>query len=264
MPRASSEACPRTRVVEAEIPEGCWSNLAALVVRLILPIQPRRRGRCWCPHSLVLTPEWKEHKMLNTIKWLALLPLVPPISGAKAQQRPATDFTGQDMTPAVVLARVCVKEASFTGFADCPPIASVLLRVGRGDVVRGAKLYSPRVFDPARLGRRPWIAQLRADGSQPEGWPENISWRNHRPSWERMVSLARAVLEGPGEAPCAPDHWGGPMDHHRAVRNGWVQLDCGPTVNEFWQVPRRSPRISRVSPTPRGVIPARIAAGRHR
>ena len=139
--------------------------------------------------------------MLNTIKWLALLPLVPPISGAKAQQRPATDFTGQDMTPALVLARVCVKEASFTGFADCPPIASVLLRVGRGDVVRGAKLYSPRVFDPARLGRRPWIAQLRADGSQPEGWPENISWRNHRPSWERMVSLARAVLEGPGEAP---------------------------------------------------------------
>jgi hypothetical protein len=209
--------------------------------------------------------------MLNKIKWLYPLFLavlmVLPISGTRAQQRPATDFTGQDMSPAVVLARVCVKEASFRGFADCPPIGSVLSRVGRGDVVRGAKRYSPRTFDPVRLGNRPWIAWLRANGTKPEGWPEHLSWPNHRSSWERMVALAQSVIEGSGEAPCTPDHWGGPMDHFRAVRNGWIQLDCGPTVNEFWQVPHRSRvthRIRRVPLSITGVVPARLAAGRHR
>ena len=192
--------------------------------------------------------------------------MVLPISGTMAQQRPATDFTGQDMSPAVVLARVCVKEASFGGFADCPPIGSVLLRVGRGDVVRGARLYSPRAFDPSRLGRRPWIAWLRANGSKPESWPEHLSWPNHRSSWERMIALAQSVIDGPGEAPCTPDHWGGPMDHFRAVRNGWIQLDCGPTVNEFWKVPRRArvARVTRRVPSlPGSAVPARLAVGRY-
>ena len=160
----------------------------------------------------------------------------------------------QDDAPATVLARVCAKEAGFTGYADCGPIAAVLLRVGRGDVVRGARLHSRRVFDPIALGRRPWIAYLRADGAEPRDWPQHLSWRAHRPAWLRLMGLARSLVST-GDArpgvPCEPDTWGGAMDRERARRLRLVRIDCGPTVNDFYVRPPRS-------------VPARLAAGARR
>ena len=171
---------------------------------------------------------------------LALMMRADDCGRASAQDR-------QDNAPAIVLARVCAKEAGFGGFADCPPIAAVLLKVGRGDVVRGARLHSRRVFDPVALRHRPWIAYLRGDGAQPTGWPANVSWRNQRPRWLRLVALARGVLDGPGEAPCAPDTWGGPMDRERARRIGYVRINCGPTVNDFYRNPPRRALLPRAA-----------------
>lgn len=167
---------------------------------------------------------------------------------AAAQDRhPVADTVGQDLSPAVVLARVCTKEASFDGYADCPPIAAVLLRVGHGDVVRGARLYSRKVFDPSRLGRRPWIAYLRGDDTEPRDWPTNMNWANHRPHWHAMVELARNVLGERGERPEMPcediQHWGDRLhDAERARARGWIEVLCGPTRNSFWRVPQRGPR----------------------
>lgn len=148
----------------------------------------------------------------------------------------------QDNRPAVVLARVAVKEAGFDGYSDLPPIAAVLLRVGRGDVVRGARLHSRRVFDPGALRQRTWIAFLRGDGQEPMRWPSNVAWRNHAPRWQRLVLLARSVLADPSLLPCAPDTWGGPMDRERARRIGYVRIDCGPTRNDFYVNPPRRTR----------------------
>jgi hypothetical protein len=187
------------------------------------------------------------------------------MAAAAQGRQPVADTDGQDMSPAVVLARVCTKEASFTGYADCPPIAAVLLRVGRGDVVRGARLYSRKVFDPTRLGRRPWIAFLRADATVPRNWPANISWRYHGPHWRAMVQLAQNVLGQSGERPeppCAPDHWGDRLhDAERARARGWIELDCGPTLNSYWQVPPRRAPPSRTTAT---TVRARDAGGRFR
>lgn len=181
-----------------------------------------------------------------------------PSAAAQDAPRPALDLRGQDLTPAVVLARVCAKEAGFTGYADCPAIAVVLLRVGRGNVVRGAQAYSRKVFDPSRLGRRPWLAYLHGDGAEPRDWPSNISWRFHGPHWRAMVELAQNVLDGPGEAPCAPDHWGDRLhDAERARARGWLEVDCGPTVNMFWHVPRRE----RTTRAPTGSVSAASARG---
>lgn len=169
---------------------------------------------------------------------------------ASAQDRPVPaalaaggfDFTGQDMAPAVVLARVTWKEAGDDGFADLPAIAAVLLAIGHGDVVRGARLHSRRVFQPAQLGRRPWIAFLRGDLSEPRCWPHNLSWRSHRSNWQAMIGLARAVLsdgEERPELPCAPQTWGGECDRERARRLGLIRVDCGNTRNDFYVYPRR-------------------------
>lgn len=149
---------------------------------------------------------------------------------------------GQDMSPHVVLARVCAKEAMFRSPADCAPIAHVLLRVGRGDVVRGARQYSPRTFMPEHLGRRPWIAFLRGDGAQPRDWPRNLRWENHREGWLELVAEAERILSDPLKIPCEPHHWGAPSgsDHERAVAQGWERIACGqPTRNAFWRIPRR-------------------------
>lgn len=174
--------------------------------------------------------------------------------GARAQSVPShvaariamgsssrASFAGQDMSPPVVLARVVVKEAGFDGLSDLAPIADVLARVGRGDVVRGARLYSPRAFFPETLGRRPYVAYLHADGSLPRGWPSSMAWERFRARWLTLVGAARAHLSSAAKGcPEQPQHWGAArgVDHERAMRAGWVRLDCGRTANAFWRVPR--------------------------
>jgi hypothetical protein len=116
----------------------------------------------------------------------------------------------------------------------------VLARVGRGDIVRGVRQYSPKTFNPERLGNRPWIAYLRTDGEQPRLWPRTMNWRAYQARWIALVAQAEEWIAQNYAPPCDPDHWGDHHhDHERAVAAGWTLVDCGPTQNEFWQVPRR-------------------------
>ena len=178
------------------------------------------------------------------MKALLVLALCLP-SAAFAQVLPAatargTDTRGQDFTPAAVLARICVKEAGFESPADCAAIRIVLARVGRGDVVLGAKLYSPRAFDSARLGNRPWIAYLNSDGSQPRHWPTTMRWENYRQRWLSLVELSAMWIEH-DYRPCEPRHWGAPTgeDLRRALSWRWTRVDCGDVRNAFWTLPTR-------------------------
>lgn len=188
-----------------------------------------------------------------------LLAAVLLVAPAAAQQRAITDqqwvqiTQEQDLTPSVVLARLCVKEAGFDAAltGDCAPIRVVIHRVGRGDTVRGVRRYSPKTFDPSRLGRRPWIAYLRGDGARPRLWPSNMSWRVYRERWLNLVSSCARWIDEDFRPVCSPDHWGDRSQfiYERATRAGWELLECGATQNSFWRVPRRAPSSVDASPT---------------
>jgi hypothetical protein len=160
----------------------------------------------------------------------------PEVRRAEARALLAAGAPGQDLDPAVVLARVCVKEAGFDSPDDCAGIRVVLERVGRGDVVAGARLYTPRTFLPARLGARAWIAFLRGDGERPQGWPQGMEWERYRARWLGLVEHSRRVLGGP--LWCDAEHWGDALgDRARAIRNGWIPVACGDSRNLFWRRP---------------------------
>lgn len=146
-----------------------------------------------------------------------------------------------DQEPAhVTLARTCVSEASWTAIesGDCAAIATIARRVGHGDVALGLRRYARPAHNQNRRDARRWVAFLGNSPGKPEGWPARLSWERHAPYWQRVLDGSRRILDGEIRHRCVeePWHWGGPMDHARAVRNRWRRIDCGPTRNEFWRL----------------------------
>jgi len=127
----------------------------------------------------------------------------------------------------------------------------------RGEMTREEMMvrYAPRrVFPREGDVRQMWLSEVQLDGSRPPSWPaprnsrfhSHPSWRHYGcPRWLATVDAARAVMrahpENVGRGPCErrPDHWGGTLDDHRALRAGWAPVDCGTTLNNFWSVPAR-------------------------
>lgn len=208
------------------------------------------------------------------------------VTTAAAQQRTPASRSEQG----VVLGRYCVKEAGFWPGTDCLIIGQVLKRVGDGDVVAGAHVNGRgKLFDPLRLGDRPWIAGLARDGAQPPLWPTRLSWNHYRDPWLAVIEQALAIVRdvgandpvcvgkyiektpahrfasdcgaradggGPTEV-CSPAmQWGGLMDHYRARRFGWMTLECGPSPPNG-----RSPRGNLAYARP-SIVSALDAAGR--
>lgn len=150
--------------------------------------------------------------------------------------------TGQDNTPEVVLARVCLKEGGIdvTG-QECAAIAAVLRQRHRGGLARPIPGYGAAIYSPRSLGSRPWIAYLQGDGSRPRRWPAGLRWERYQERWLRLVNAASQILDGKLEPRCEPHHWGDRHeDRERAIRYGWQEVDCGDTANMFWRVPGRS------------------------
>ena len=151
------------------------------------------------------------------------------------------------------LARICVAEAGWdTATGDCAAIVALLARRAERLGLRPitmARAYSSRHFDARRTDARRWIADLGLRAHEPRGWPSALDWQGrYRPAWLATVAHVEALLRAGGDvaAPCAglADHWGAPhgADLRRALRAGWQRLDCGPTRNAFWRVPRRGDR----------------------
>ena len=145
----------------------------------------------------------------------------------------------------VNLARVCVSETNWrTDTEDCAAILQVIdSRRRRFDMSRLAMLraYSSRAtgkLDPLNQ-RQSWVSGLNARLSKPEGWPDRYpEWRVYRARWRQRLEQARQILEAePEVCEFVPDQWGGAMDRDSALCNGWTEIDCGHTLNEFWCVP---------------------------
>lgn len=154
--------------------------------------------------------------------------------------------------------------------------------------MRQARQGSRQSFNKRRGDPRRWIAFLTADGSEPEGWP-TYAWRRvvdddgremlqrvlHAPwsmpdrrddfrrRWLRIYERAGRIVRGEERHQCTlngrreePVYWGCPTDsrgqcrdHERAERAGWVRLECGSTVrNWFYCDPRMSRSCVREQP----------------
>lgn len=208
-------------------------------------------------NEILLTPEparerSERPRAVRTVLVLCGLALVPGARAGAQHER---------IDDQLALARVCASEIGLSGSAlECAAIHDVLARRARRwdtTLAWAARTYSDRVFDRERRDRRAWIAHLRPDGRMPAGWPETTTvrrdgaervvrhapWGAFRRRWLRLYGEAGRIVRGEIASPCqaSVDHWGmrHGIDMERARRAGWSEVDCGPTRNAFWHVPRR-------------------------
>lgn len=156
------------------------------------------------------------------------------------------------------LAALCVSESGWDpSLPDCAAIHEVISGIEertRHSYLGALCAYSGRTCDPDRGDHRRWIANLRADGRKPDGWPGHLSWSAYAPRWQAMLEHAGDVLAGRVESPCRarrPRHWGAPdleSDLVNPRRYGWEQVDCGESARNLYYAPSR-------------VLPASVAAG---
>lgn len=154
----------------------------------------------------------------------------------------------------LLLARICVHEAGWEQEADCAAIHQVLVAGAEREDL-SYRTYAYNYSGRALRGEtsRAWVANLREDGREPDGWPETVivrdgdsvsvephaPWGMYRERWLRTIEIARGVIAGSITAACAePVHdWGGRVDRGRARRLGLVEVDCGETRNDFYARP---------------------------
>lgn len=173
----------------------------------------------------------------------------------------AISAQAQPITPQLALARICASEEGIERLTDgCAAIHTVLVRGAARrhmSYVAYAHAYSSGVFDGD--GRRPWLADLQADGRQPARWPLLITrrvrghvvvrrhapWSLYRDAWLALYAHAGLIIRGEIVPLCdaLPDHWGSPtiaIDRERATRfiaaGNWEAVTCGDTNNAFFRI----------------------------
>ncbi len=176
----------------------------------------------------------------NTILTLLLSTLLvgAPVAVAQAPAWSADE---------VALARHCISEASGARTDDCRVIVWIDIQHARHRNVSPAAFIAQQYTRHTQSTSRPWLAGLNETMLEPAAWPESVSWDNvGRPGWEATLGVARRVLQGDVSHGCtggAPQTWGGrTVDRTRLDRmlsNGWVQVQCGNTLNDFL---RRAPQ----------------------
>jgi hypothetical protein len=138
----------------------------------------------------------------------------------------------------LLLAQAMVLEADWISATDHAAIAHVLMRESkRAGVPLPSHIRRYVAGFKIKLPRNLMIRSLTAEGWEPEGWPQNLSWPKHQVWWWATIERAKRALAGTLPDPCRgrADHWGGDMDLGRAERAGWVRVDCGDTANTFWE-----------------------------
>ena len=186
---------------------------------------------------------------------------------SEARSRAVRLARARELDPVLLLSRIAYGEAGTPqhGRNDDPTTPLVdeyeaflaVMDSLRGEMTREEMMvrYAPRrVFPREEDVRQRWLSEVQLDGARPPSWPaprnrrfhSYPSWRHYGcPRWLATVDAARAVLrahpDDAGRGPCErrPDHWGGALDDHRAIRAGWDPVDCGTTLNNFWSVPSR-------------------------
>jgi hypothetical protein len=127
-----------------------------------------------------------------------------------------------------------------------------------------AHAYSTRIFEPVDGDANRWAADLRPDGSEPNGWrhertvcTDGVCRSVRGPAWARLDRDAWLFVYGLATdlvahglddvrawSPCESevDDWGCTMDHEHARSIGLVPVTCGAagnTANTFYARPER-------------------------
>jgi hypothetical protein len=144
---------------------------------------------------------------------------------------------------ALWLARAMVSEADWSSI-DHAAIAWTLKRQWEARAREGSnwtfldqiRNYCAGLHGEVRSDRMKWVRSLEGD-AQPSSWPGDVSWRVFAPAWAKVRSLAQAWVRGQVGDPCRgrAHHWGSPEDMRNPSRFAWKTVDCGPTMNIFWQ-----------------------------
>jgi hypothetical protein len=114
----------------------------------------------------------------------------------------------------------------------------------RHDFLGMVKRYSAAVRNPGRI-RNPWLFELGLDGARPGSWPYGPLWKGrYQQAWFRLLQLADLWRAGKIANPCpGANHFGGPMDRHRAENRHWYRVKCKMrTRNSFYDSRRIQPR----------------------
>lgn len=118
---------------------------------------------------------------------------------------------------AITLAQLCAGERSAR--EEHRDTCTAML----GVVVRGAQrrgmsvgAYARSYSAVFRVQRRPWLLELRRDGSRPESWPA-ASWSAYREDWLSLVEHVDAFVAGEVAPVCGdePEHFGSRQDAAR-------------------------------------------------
>ena len=145
----------------------------------------------------------------------------------------------------LALTRICVSEAGFqVRTNDCTMIYHALrTRSNTGEITMGImRAYAPLSFNLNRTDNHRWVAHLRRDFREPEGWSETVSipWSTRREGFQQVYEHVGMLLRTRPENPCGIriDHWGARyFRRNRHIRNGWTPIQCGETLNQFWSLP---------------------------
>ncbi len=111
------------------------------------------------------------------------------------------------------------------------------------DFLGMVKRYSAAVRSPGR-NRNPWLFELGLDGSRPDSWPYGPTWKGrYQSAWLRLLRLTEYWRAGKISNPCpGANHFGGPMDRHRAENRRWYRVKCKVrTRNSFYDSRRIQP-----------------------
>lgn len=152
-------------------------------------------------------------------------------------------MTPQALLLAVMLARVCVSEAGWTGHDECSVIVHALVQnAHQRDIPLESQIcaYAPRSCDEDRDDGRRWIAHLHPNRrTPPPGWPR-MPWEVYRARFTAMVLVAHRAYLGemyPPEDCLGALHWGSThcrACRHRMRRSRFVQLPCSGMANLWY------------------------------
>lgn len=145
----------------------------------------------------------------------------------------------------LALTRICISESGFqVRTNDCTMIYHALrTRSSTGEITLGImRAYAPQSFNIHRTDNHRWIAHLRIDAREPIGWRETttISWSTRKEGFQQVWNHVGMLLRTRPENSCGIriDHWGARYFRRRThIRNGWIPIQCGETLNQFWSLP---------------------------
>lgn len=95
--------------------------------------------------------------------------------------------------------------------------------------------------------RARWIRDLRLDGTEPAGWPTQLSWPAYRAKWLSLLALAADWVEKRPPHPCPrANHYGGDCSDSYGACDPpgpcWERVNCGSDLAQAYWHARACPR----------------------